>query len=143
MRQMLCTTPLSSFLGPVMALLLGASSAQVLATPETAQVPPSLPAATATAASAAQAGDIPLRISHSVAPVYPAKARKEGMHGTVKVEVGISAEGLLTDIQILDTPGELLSDAVRAALRQTRYQAMVRNGEPVATRMRQEFRFYP
>lgn len=143
MRQMHCnmphSLPHSALLGPVMAALLGAISAQALATPAT----PAPPEAPASAASAARPGDIPLRISHSVAPLYPAKARREGMHGTVKVEVGISAEGLLTDIQILDSPGELLSEAVRTALRQTRYKPLVQNGEPVATRMRQEFRFYP
>ncbi|MCZ8076166.1 MAG: energy transducer TonB [Paucibacter sp.] len=84
-----------------------------------------------------------LRITHAVRPVYPAKARKEGLHGVVKVEVAVSAEGQIEEIVILDSPGDLLSDAVREALRQTRFKPQIKNGQAVATRMRQDFAFYP
>jgi|JI9StandDraft_2_1071091.scaffolds.fasta_scaffold72562_2 TonB family protein len=104
---------------------------------------PSVTAATAASAPASAPLNIHLRISRQVSPVYPAKARKEGMHGTVKVEVEIDAEGRQGEIKILDSPGELLSEAVRQAIQQSRYKPLVKDGQAVATRMRQEFHFYP
>lgn len=92
---------------------------------------------------AATTADQHLRITHSVRPVYPAKARKEGLHGVVKAEVAVSAEGQIEEIVILDSPGDMLSDAVREALRQTRFKPRIKNGQAVATRMRQDFAFYP
>lgn len=101
------------------------------------------PSVTAASAPASAPLNIHLRISRQVSPVYPAKARKEGMHGTVKVEVEIDAEGRQGEIKILDSPGELLSEAVRQAIQQSRYKPLVKDGQAVATRMRQEFHFYP
>ncbi|MCV2362709.1 energy transducer TonB [Paucibacter sp. DJ1R-11] len=103
------------------------------------------PSVTAAAASAPASAplNIHLRISRQVSPVYPAKARKEGMQGTVKVEVEIDAEGRQGEIKILESPGELLSEAVRQAIQQSRYKPRVKDGQAVATRMRQEFHFYP
>lgn len=66
-----------------------------------------------------------------VQPVYPAEAKRNGVQGTVRLEVVLSREGVPQDIRVLDSPSEDLSQSALEAVRQWRYSSTLLNGEPV------------
>jgi TonB family protein len=69
------------------------------------------------------------RIS-SVAPVYPAEAKRDGIQGTVKLEVLITKDGHVSDITVISGPAELTQSSIDA-VRQWIYKPTLLNNEPV------------
>ena len=66
-----------------------------------------------------------------VNPVYPAEARAARIQGTVFLRAEISAEGDITDLELIDGPIELAGSAV-VAVRQWKYRPYLLMGQPVA-----------
>jgi len=66
-----------------------------------------------------------------VSPEYPESARAKGIEGLVTLEATISTDGVPTDIKIVTSPDESLSQAATDAVKQWRYQPTLLNGEPV------------
>ena len=71
-------------------------------------------------------------IENSPQPVYPESARSKGVQGLVLLEATISAEGVPTNLKVLSSPSEDLSQAAEDAVRQWRYQSTLLNGDPIA-----------
>ena len=69
------------------------------------------------------------RIIHEVAPEYPEAARRAGVQGTVVLDAIVSAEGAVTQVQVVSGP-EALSVAAIDAVRWWRYEPYVVNGQP-------------
>jgi TonB family protein len=69
------------------------------------------------------------RIVHEVAPEYPEAARLAGVQGTVVLDAIVSAEGAVTEVQVVSGP-EALSLAAIDAVRWWRYEPYILNGQP-------------
>jgi TonB family protein len=64
-------------------------------------------------------------------PKYPADAREEKIMGLVIVETVITEEGVVEEIQVLESPDERLSTAAVDAIKQWRFEPALCDGEPV------------
>jgi TonB family protein len=108
-------------------------------------------AAAAAALERAQAAATPevvpearLQRKHFVQPVYPPDALTRNISGAVEVEFTVTAEGKVTDIQVLSAePLGVFEQAAMTALSQSRYQPVQRDGVAVAQRTRLRLRFQP
>ena len=67
-----------------------------------------------------------------VSPKYPPEARKEKVMGMVTVETVITEEGVVEDIQVLESPDDRLSAAAVEAIRQWQFDSALCDGKPVA-----------
>ena len=66
-------------------------------------------------------------------PSYPAKARRRNLQGTVILEVSVSAEGRVNQLQIEESCGHrILDKAALAAVRKWVFEPGRRNGLPVS-----------
>jgi TonB family protein len=70
--------------------------------------------------------------SYSYSPTYPVEAAREGIQGTVKLDVTVNTDGTVRSIRVLSGPGVLSSAAV-LAVRDWRYAETFFAGEPVET----------
>ncbi len=106
-------------------------------------------AAAATALERAQAAATPevvpeskLQRKHFVQPVYPPDALAKNVSGAVELEFTVTPEGKVTDIQVESSePRGMFEQAAIAALSQSRYQPVERDGVAVAQRSRLRMRF--
>lgn len=71
------------------------------------------------------------RLRHQVTPEYPEGARRAGVQGTVLLDAVVSAEGAVTQVQVVSGP-EALSLAASNAVRWWRYEPYLVNGRPAA-----------
>src|SRR5258708_1954586 len=62
--------------------------------------------------------------------------RRPSQGGTVTIEMTISEQGEPTDLQVVESAGEILDAAVLAAVRTWRYTPAENNGVKVQTRLR-------
>lgn len=107
--------------------------------------PPPTIASVATAAPASA----PLRLTRgpvalpgNVMPAYPQAAREDGLEGPVDLWVGVTAQGLVRQVDWARRSGILLLDlAARNAVRQWRFQPALQDGEPVAGSLHVVIRF--
>lgn len=83
-----------------------------------------------------------IKLLTSVRPVYPSKAQKSAIEGSVEMEFTIAESGAVRDITIraADPPG-VFEQAAITALSQWRYQPVLRGGAPVAQRAHLRIRF--
>jgi len=82
--------------------------------------------------------DDPPRPQRTVAPEYPARARKKGTTGEVRLSLLVGVDGRVRDVRVLsaDPPGVFDAAAI-AAVRQWTYTPATYEGQPVATRVTQ------
>lgn len=73
--------------------------------------------------------------------VYPALAAKQGLEGTVILELSIDAEGTIRRIVVLKDPGFGFADAAVKALQGVRVKPAQAAGQAVAVRYRYPIRF--
>jgi TonB family protein len=69
-----------------------------------------------------------------VEPSYPERARRAGIEGTVELEVGISANGDITDIEVVRGLPLGVSEAAADAIRRWKYRPARGKDGPVASR---------
>jgi uncharacterized protein len=74
-------------------------------------------------------------------PVYPEEERKRGLQARVVLELTITAEGLPTDIRVVEHTSPAFSKAAIAALEKWKYKPGLIDGKPVAARVSQEMNF--
>jgi protein TonB len=78
-----------------------------------------------------QSGSITRKaLTHSVAPVYPTKARNERIQGTVRLHLIIGKDGSVQQADVI-SGDKLLAQAALDAVRQWKYKVTLLNGEPV------------
>lgn len=86
--------------------------------------------------------DQPIRFDEQVRPTPSAISRRRNETGTVVVLIRVDAEGELDDIRVLDDAGHpRLLDVALQALRQSTFTPATRDGEPVTSTRRVEYRF--
>jgi protein TonB len=72
---------------------------------------------------------------------YPEGARAQGVEGRVLLRAHVDAEGRVTRVEVLKSPGPLLDEEVQAALKQWTFEPASRCGKPVATTFKLDRRF--
>jgi len=76
------------------------------------------------------------RLVASVPPLYPAAARRNEIEADVPLEIVVDAAGRVRSAAALDGVGVGLGEAARAAVARYRFSPALRDGRPVAVRMR-------
>jgi TonB family protein len=84
----------------------------------------------------------PKEISH-VDAVYPADLVAQGVHADVVLVVTVDAEGHVSDIEVRQSGGAELDTAASDAMRKWLFSPALRDGKPVASRIRVPFHFAP
>jgi len=72
----------------------------------------------------------PALLINSVSPVYPAVAKNQRIHGDVRIDALIEADGHVSTMNMLAGP-LLLQAAAAEALRQWKFQPATIDGKPV------------
>jgi TonB family protein len=70
-------------------------------------------------------------VIQKVNPKYPEEARKAMIMGIVIVETVINEKGTVDDIEVVESPDELLSEAAVEAIRQWTFEPALCDGRPV------------
>lgn len=77
----------------------------------------------------------PVPLASNEAPRYPAQALRSGVEGSVNVRIELDANGVPTDVQVVERSGERSRDLDRAvveAARKWRFEPAMKDGKPVA-----------
>lgn len=78
-----------------------------------------------------QGGNVTLTsLTYKVAPIYPDEAKANHIQGTVVLHVILSAEGAVTEIEVV-SGDQTLANAATSAVRQWKYKPTLLNGKPV------------
>jgi protein TonB len=76
--------------------------------------------------------DQPPQAVAKIPPVYPYKAREQGIEGAVQVKMLVNSDGTVGRVQVLDArPKGLFEDAVMNAVPKWRFNPGVIDGQPV------------
>jgi protein TonB len=90
---------------------------------------------------ATQVGEPP-RFLHRVEPVYPPRAQRAGLEGTVQLRLRLSAGGRLLGAEVIGGSGSPTLDAAALeAARASRYEPARFDGAPVASETEATYRF--
>ena len=76
---------------------------------------------------------IPRRVDEARSPGYPAALRNAGIQGVVKAAGRIGPDGYVTDITVLESPHEGLSQVVERYMTTMRYEPTKVQGTPMST----------
>ena len=77
----------------------------------------------------------PVPLASNEAPRYPAQALRAGVEGSVNVRIELDANGVPTDVQVVERSGERSRDLDRAVVeeaRKWRFEPAMKDGKPVA-----------
>ncbi|MGH8021022.1 MAG: TonB family protein [Opitutaceae bacterium] len=87
------------------------------------------------------AATTPPKLTHSVSPVHPEELMAKGVNGTAKLSFRITTEGKVTDAEVMEATDPAFGEAAKAAVAQWVFDPAVRDGQPVAIKVSQEFKF--
>jgi TonB family protein len=77
-----------------------------------------------------------------VSPTYPDAARKRGVEGWVELAFTVQTNGTVDNVEVRNaSPAEVFDDAAMRAVRQWRFEPIVRNGEKVEQRAMVRLKF--
>jgi TonB family protein len=83
-----------------------------------------------------------LKRTRTVNPQYPEAARKKGIEGWVELAFTVTLSGSVEDIEVRNSsPADVFDDAAKRAVRQWRFEPVVRNGQIVPQRAMVRLRF--
>src|SRR5579884_2348408 len=82
-------------------------------------------------------------VVHHVDAVYPPSALTERKHADVVLAVTVDADGHVSKVDVLESAGADLDEAAIVAARQWTFVPAMRDGKPVASRIRVPFHFAP
>jgi TonB family protein len=78
----------------------------------------------------------------TVSPEYPDGARKRGVEGWVEMIFTVTPNGTVDDVEVRNaSPADIFDEAAKRAIRQWRFEPVVRNGEKVSQRAVVRLRF--
>jgi TonB family protein len=83
----------------------------------------------------------PPRLIRFVEAEYPAAEKAAGLEAAVDLQVSIGADGLVSDVQVIESAGEAFDQAAVAAVRQFVFEPARRDWEPVPSRLRYRYLF--
>jgi TonB family protein len=89
------------------------------------------------------AGVTPPEVIDHVDPIYPESALKERRHADVVLTLTIDADGHVSKVDVAQSGGPDLDEAAIVAGRQWTFTPAMRNGKPVASRIKVPFHFAP
>jgi TonB family protein len=69
---------------------------------------------------------------HQVIPAYPEELRDKGVEGQVALQVAIDAEGIVQAVRVTKPLHPYLDNAAVQALRQWRYEPVIKEGKPIS-----------
>ncbi|MGH9620562.1 MAG: TonB family protein [Bryobacteraceae bacterium] len=78
------------------------------------------------------AGVMGAKLIQHVSPLYPPKAKANGVQGKVTIKATISKDGIPTELSVVSSPSPALSQSALDSVRQWRYRPTLLNGNPVA-----------
>jgi TonB family protein len=90
---------------------------------------------------AASDGLLPPRRLGGDRPFYPAEAVRDGVQGTVIVDMTVRTDGTTSGFDVVESAGDLLDRAVVDAVKTWRFLPAVNDGAPVPVRWRVQQRF--
>ena len=79
--------------------------------------------------------------THRVSPKYPTSALRLGLNGYVDVQFVIATDGSVTDVTIADSSSSRFHSATLTAIKQWRFEPVVRQGNPVTAHCVKRFSF--
>ena len=132
-----------------------ATASAAASTPAPAAAPVPAPAATMAAAPPPSspthraAGEPPpviqeARLIRRVTPDYPSAAKKEGIAGSVDLDVTVSAQGVVQDVSVVQaSPPELFEKSALAAVRKWKYDPRFVDGLPSQAHLKVHLDFGP
>jgi TonB family protein len=83
-----------------------------------------------------------LKRTRTVSPQYPEAARKKGTEGWVELAFTVTLSGSVEDVEVRNSsPADVFDDAAKRAVRQWRFEPVVRNGQIVQQRAMVRLRF--
>jgi TonB family protein len=83
-----------------------------------------------------------LKRTKMVSPVYPDGAQKRGIEGWVEMAFTVMPNGSVADVEVRNaSPAGVFDDAAIRAIRQWRFEPIVRNGEKISQRAMLRLRF--
>lgn len=85
--------------------------------------------------------DNPIRLIYAPQPVTPPRATDDRIEGDVKVRILFGESGKVEKVDIVESPNELLTEAVLAAVRLWAITPATVNGRPAKFGARQAFSF--
>lgn len=71
------------------------------------------------------------KVLHQVVPSYPDELRRQGIEGQVELQVGIDEEGNVGGVRVLKPLHPYLDNSAVQALKQWKYEPVLRDGAPV------------
>ena len=77
----------------------------------------------------------PAPLASNEAPRYPSQALRSGVEGSVSVRIEVDANGVPTDVKVVERSGERSRELDRAVIdtaRRWRFEPAMENGKPVA-----------
>jgi TonB family protein len=98
------------------------------AAPDTSTADKPLPKMVRVSAKVAQT-----HLEKQVPPRYPARAKADIIQGTVEMKVLIGTDGSVTDIQVVHSPRNDLSESAVAAVKQWKYKPFTIKGVAIPT----------
>jgi TonB family C-terminal domain len=83
-----------------------------------------------------------LKRTRMVSPTYPSEALKRGIEGWVELVFTVNPNGTVSDVEVRNSsPAEVFDDAAVRAVRQWRFEPVMRNGTAVPQRAMVRLRF--
>jgi TonB family protein len=83
-----------------------------------------------------------LKRTRTVTPQYPDSARRKGIEGWVELAFTVGLNGSVSDVEVRNaSPAEVFDDAAVRAVKQWRFEPVVRNGQIVEQRAMVRLRF--
>ena len=75
----------------------------------------------------------PPKLSHKEDPIFPKKAREQGLAGSVTLSALIMTDGSVTDVKVQKSsnPGHGFEEAAIEALKKRRYKPATIDGKPI------------
>ena len=87
------------------------------------------------------ANETPPKVLFVVPPTAPKSFYRDNDGGSVTVRVYVTPLGSVSSVKVLRSTHDELSDAVVSAMRQWRYEPMLRDGKPVPFQTQQTYKF--
>ncbi len=99
--------------------------------------------ARAEGAAPSAAGVTPPSVVHHVDPIYPPSALKERKHADVILTVTVDTDGHVSQVAVSKSGGDDLDEAAIVAAQEWTFVPAMRDGKPVASRIKMPFHFAP
>lgn len=85
--------------------------------------------------------DTPLQLINAALPEYPIRPKRQGVEGTVRLQFKVLADGSVSDLTVVESPNNELSDAARDAVAQWKFNPITRNGAGTSLKLAFTYRF--